>query len=56
MKWMTLSNDTTLDYEGRTLGKKKKKSFGSLSKVFSRGRTRRSIAVPYNDAYEGKTL
>lgn len=42
-----------LDNSGESK-RKKRRSFGSLSKVFSIGRTRRSIAVPTNLDLEGK--
>ncbi|XP_076451782.1 kazrin-like isoform X2 [Babylonia areolata] len=52
MKWMTLSMEQV---EGGGEGaakhaKKKKKSFGSLSRVFGRGRSRRSIALPHTES------
>lgn len=51
MKWMTLSSDSNLDSEAcKMAAKKKKKSLGSLSKVFTRGRSRRSVALPHNQS------
>ncbi|KAK7471431.1 hypothetical protein BaRGS_00035919, partial [Batillaria attramentaria] len=47
MKWMASSSEM-MDGDPKNI-KKKKKSFGSLSRVFSRGRSRRSIALPHNE-------
>lgn len=49
MKWMHNSSSEGADLEARDIKNKKKKSFGSLSRVFSRGRSRRSIALPHNE-------
>ncbi|XP_070206858.1 kazrin-like isoform X3 [Littorina saxatilis] len=49
MKWMALSNDVG-DLDPKNAKKKKKSSFGSLSRVFGRSRTRRSIALPHNES------
>ncbi|XP_025079901.1 kazrin-like [Pomacea canaliculata] len=49
MKWMHNSSSEGTDLEARDIKNKKKKSFGSLSRVFSRGRSRRSIALPHNE-------
>ncbi|CAL1545908.1 unnamed protein product [Lymnaea stagnalis] len=48
-RWFTQSTDFEIPLESKP-SKKKKKSFGSLSRVFSKGRMRRSIAVPHADS------
>ena len=58
MKWMALGSDGQEPGAGdpkAAAGKKKKKSFGSLSRVFGRGRSRRSIALPHSEGlFEGE--
>ncbi|BFZ23048.1 hypothetical protein BsWGS_26088 [Bradybaena similaris] len=46
-KWFTQSSDFDLPLEPKLSKHKKKKNFGSLSRVFSRSRMRRSIASPH---------
>ena len=54
MKWMALGNEGWEPSDPKN-AKKKKKSFGSLSRVFGRGRARRSIALPHNEnLFEGE--
>ncbi|KAH9495119.1 hypothetical protein Btru_018214 [Bulinus truncatus] len=48
-RWFTQSSDLEIPLESKP-SKKKKKSFGSLSRVFSKGRMRRSIAVPHAES------
>ncbi|XP_050412103.2 kazrin isoform X2 [Patella vulgata] len=49
MKWFNTSHDY---HEADVKNKKKRKSFGSLSRVFTRGRTRRSIAMTNNESLD----
>uniref|UniRef100_A0A0B7B8G1 SAM domain-containing protein n=1 Tax=Arion vulgaris TaxID=1028688 RepID=A0A0B7B8G1_9EUPU len=49
-KWFTQSSDLELPLESKP-SKKKKKSFGSLSRVFSRNRMRRSVALSHAESY-----
>ncbi|ESO90453.1 hypothetical protein LOTGIDRAFT_123261 [Lottia gigantea] len=46
MKWFNTSHENS---QPDVKSKKKRKSFGSLSRVFTRGRTRRSIAMPASE-------
>ncbi|XP_059142845.1 kazrin-like isoform X2 [Physella acuta] len=48
-KWFTQSSDFEIPLESKP-SKKKKKSFGSLSRVFSKGRMRRSIVLPHAES------
>jgi hypothetical protein len=48
-KWFTHSSDFELPMENN-LSKRKKKSFGSLSRVFSKTSVRRSVALPHAES------
>ncbi|CAG5128306.1 unnamed protein product, partial [Candidula unifasciata] len=49
-KWFTQSSDFELPLEPKLSKQKKKKNFGSLSRVFSRSRMRRSLALPHAES------
>ncbi|KAI8795496.1 kazrin isoform X2 [Biomphalaria glabrata] len=49
-RWFTQSSDFELPLESKPSKKKKKNFGGSLSRVFSKGRMRRSIAVPHAES------